>query len=109
MEKVESVPHKAYREVEFPLFFAHYVQISFMIHISVFVTSWIITTETSVLSQMLACSTIGHVKEERKLAQHDKALRRECSLQLARHGSCTCGENYKRSYLQKQKAWPVPY
>lgn len=109
MEEVESVTHKACIEKEFPLLFAHRAQISLVVHISVLVTSRIITTETSVLQQMLACSTTGHVTEERKLVQRDKALSHESSLRLACRGSCTGGEKYKRSYLQKQKAQPIPY
>lgn len=78
-----------------------------MIHIPVFMTSLIITTETSVLSQTLECGVTECVREERKLARHDKALNNKSSLKYISSSSLGRGEKYTRCYFEKHKAGSV--
>lgn len=80
------------------------VCINLMIHIPVLVTSLIITTETSVLSQTLECSVTECVREERKLAHHDKALNNKSSLKYISSSSLGHGEKYTHYYFEKHKA-----
>lgn len=77
-----------------------------MVHIPVLVTSLIITTETSVLSQTLECGVTECVREERKLAHHDKALNNKSSLKHISTSSLVVERNLRVTILKSTKQGP---